>query len=291
MSVVTSPAPTVGAPAATSAGAPGAPAAAGASTPSAPVRRRGGWKRPARVILSVIVIFAVWAIASTQFPSYILPSPLDVWDQFLSAVGRGVWVEEILATVQHLLAAFGLVIVIGLPLGILIGRSKIAEDLARVPMIFLQTVPTIVLIALALVIMGVSDTAVIGVTVAGSISYFLINVIQGTRSIDPDLTEMSRAYQASEGSIMRSVVLPSVVPYLLAGARITLGVAWQITLFSEYLMGTAGVGFQVNTSIKLLDTAAVFMWGLSIVALTLLVEYGIFRPVERLLTRHVKGRS
>jgi NitT/TauT family transport system permease protein len=279
------------APAASAAGSPGAPASPTVSAASPAARRPGGWKRPARVIASVIVIFAVWAIAATQFPAYILPSPLDVWDQFLSAVGRGVWVEEILATVQHLLAAFGLVILIGLPLGILIGRSKIAEDLARVPMIFLQTVPTIVLIALALVIMGVSDTAVIGVTVAGSISYFLINVIQGTRSIDPDLTEMSRAYQASEGSIMRSVVLPSVVPYLLAGARITLGVAWQITLFSEYLMGTAGVGFQVNTSIKLLDTAAVFMWGLSIVALTLLVEYGIFRPVERLLTRHVKGRS
>jgi len=169
-----------------------------------------------------------------------------------------------------------------------IGRSKVAEDLSRVALVFLQTVPTIVLIALALVVVGANDSAVVVVTVAGALTYFLLNVIQGTRAIDQDLVDMARAYQASEPSIMRSVVLPAVVPYFLAGGRITLGVAWQITLFAEYLMGTAGVGFQVSSAIKLLDTKAVFMWGLSVVALTLLFEYGVFRPVERRLTRHVK---
>jgi NitT/TauT family transport system permease protein len=118
------------------------------------------------------------------------------------------------------------------------------------------------------------------------VTYFLLNVIQGTRSVDQDLLDMARAYRSSEMTIMRSVILPSVVPYVLAGARITLGVTWQITLFAEYLMGTAGVGSQVSSAIKLLDTKAVFMWGLSVVALTLAVEYGAFRPIERHLTRH-----
>jgi len=157
-----------------------------------------------------------------------------------------------------------------------------------VMLIFLQTVPTVVLITIALIAIGTSSTSVVAVTVASALTYFTLNVIQGTRAIDHDLVEMARAYGANEARIMRTITLPSVVPYVLAGARITLGVVWQVTLFSEYLMGTKGVGFQVSSDIKLLDTASVFAWGLSIVPLTLLFEYGLFRPAEWFLTRHTR---
>ena len=52
---------------------------------------------------------------------------------------------------------------------------------------------------------------------------------------------------------MRSIILPSVVPFFLAGGRITLGVAWQVTLFGEYLMGVHGIGFQISGAIGLLE--------------------------------------
>ncbi|MDQ3053009.1 MAG: ABC transporter permease [Actinomycetota bacterium] len=273
----------------------GSPPETGATTPTAVPARQGlsaGRARTARrglrVLAAVVVLGVAWALIAPNYPSFVFPTPADVWASFTRAVERGVWVEQVLATLGHLGSAFAIVLVAGLPLGILIGRSIIAEDLSRVVLVFFQTVPTVVLIALALAIYGISDESVIGVTVAGSITYFLLNVIQGTRAIDRDLVDMARAYHANETTIMRTVVVPSVIPYFLAGARITLGVAWQITLFSEYLMGSAGIGFNVNTAISLLDTSTVFMWGLSVVALTLLVEYGLFRPVERRLTRHMR---
>ena len=61
-----------------------------------------------------------------------------------------------------------------------------------------------------------------------------------------------------------------------------------MTLFGEYRMGTPGIGFQVSAAIKLLDTASVYAWGLSVVALTIAFEYGVFRPVEAVLTRHMR---
>lgn len=249
-------------------------------------RRR--WIRPARVVAAAVVIYLVWALSAPSFPGYLLPAPVDVGSTFVATVESGVWLTKVLETLRHLFTAFGIVLVIGLPIGVLIGRSAIAEDLSRVLLVFLQTVPTVVLVAVALVIFGTTDVSVVAVTVAGCLTYFMLNAIQGTRAIDTDLVDMARAYRAGEVAIMRSVVLPAVVPYFLAGTRITLGVAWQITLFSEYLMGTPGIGFQVSTAIKLLDTKAVFMWGLSVVGLTLLVEYGILRPVERWLTRHLR---
>lgn len=256
--------------------------AATTTAPSRPV-----W-RAALIAVSVAVLVAAWVYGSTVFPTYILPGPRAVSESFASAWSRGVWVFEVTATLGHMVIAFGITLGVGLPIGIVIGRSWVAEELTRVTLIFLQTVPTIVLIVLALVVIGTNDTGVVVVTAASCFTYFTLNIIQGTRAIDQDLIEMGRAYGAGERALMRSVLLPSVVPYFLAASRITLGVAWQVTLFSEYLMGTRGVGFQVSSAIKLLDTASVFQWGLSIVLLTIAFEYGVFRPVERFLTRHTR---
>lgn len=237
---------------------------------------------------SIALLLAAWWYSSGQFPPWILPGPQPVWASFADAWQRGVWLFEVTSTLGHMVAASVIVILTGLPIGIVIGRFWVVEDLTRVALIFLQTVPTIVLIVIALVAIGTNDTGVVAVTAASGFTYFTLNVIQGTKSIDQDLVEMGRAYGAREFTLMRNVILPSVVPYFLAGSRITLGVAWQVTLFSEYLMGTRGVGFQVSSAIKLLDTASVFSWGLSIVLLTVAFEYGVFRPFEGYLTRHMR---
>lgn len=250
---------------------------------------RGSFRLLVRISLFAIaigVLVVAWVVGSHHFDAYILPGPGPVWDSFTSNWDRGVWVSDVEATLEHLFLAYALTIGIGLPIGILIGRYWVVEDLTRAFLIFLQTVPTVVLIVLALVFVGTTATAVVAVTVASCFTYFTLNVIQGTKAIDGDLVEMARTYEASELTIMRSIIVPSVIPYFLAGARITLGVAWQVTLFGEYLMGIHGIGFQISGAIGLLNTPDVYMWGISVVLLTIAFEYGFFRPLEWLLTRH-----
>ena len=242
--------------------------------------------RPVLFVSAVAALFLAWLITSHHYDAFIVPGPHPVWESFRSAWSRGVWGSEVESTLGHLFIAYGITVGIGLPVGIVIGRFWVVEDLSRALLIFLQTVPTIVLFVLALSFVGVSAGAVIGVTVASCLTYFPLTVIQGTKAIDRDLVEMARSYGASEATVMRKVILPSVIPYFLAGGRVTLGVAWQVTLFGEYLIGTPGMGFQVSAAIKLLDTAQVFMWGISVVLLTIVFEYGVYRPVEALLTRH-----
>jgi NitT/TauT family transport system permease protein len=242
--------------------------------------------RIALFALAVALLVVAWLLGAAHYPDYILPGPGPVWHSFTSNWDRGVWTSDVSATLQHLFAAYALTIALGLPIGIAIGRFWVVEDLTRAFLIFLQTVPTVVLIVLALVFVGVTSTAVVAVTIASCFTYFTLNVIQGTKAIDRDLVEMARTYEASELTIMRSIIVPSVVPYFLAGARITLGVAWQVTLFGEYLMGIHGVGFQISGAIGLLNTPDIYMWGLSVVLLTIAFEYGFFRPLEWLLTRN-----
>jgi NitT/TauT family transport system permease protein len=239
-------------------------------------------------LTAVAALIAAWTIGSHHFANYILPGPGPVWDAFRSDWDRGVWASDVEATLGHLFVAYGLTIALGLPIGILIGRFWVIEDLTRALLIFLQTVPTVILIVLVLIFVGSTATGVVAVTVASCFTYFTLNVIQGTKAIDRDLVEMARSYRANELTIMRSIILPSVVPFFLAGGRITLGVAWQVTLFGEYLMGVHGIGFQISSAIGLLSTADVYAWGASVVLLTIAFEYGVFRPVEWLLTRHTR---
>jgi NitT/TauT family transport system permease protein len=244
--------------------------------------------RIALFALAVALLVVAWVLGAAHYPDYILPGPGPVWDSFTSNWDRGVWMSDVEATLEHLFTAYALTIALGLPIGILIGRFWVVEDLTRAFLIFLQTVPTVVLIVLALVFVGTTASAVVAVTVASCFTYFTLNVIQGTKAIDGELVEMARTYEAGEVTIMRSIILPSVVPFFLAGGRITLGVAWQVTLFGEYLMGVHGIGFQISGAIGLLQTAEVYSWGVSVVLLTIAFEYGFFRPVEWLLTRHMR---
>jgi len=238
--------------------------------------------------LGVAALVLVWTVASHYYASYILPGPGEVWDAFRSDWERGVWWSDVKATLGHMFAAYGLTIVIGLPVGVLIGRYWPVDDVTRPCLIFLQTLPTVILIVIVLIFVGSTTSGVVAVTSASCLPYCTLNVIQGTKAIDHDLVEMAKVYRANETTIMRSIIVPSVVPFFLAGARITLGVAWQVTLFAEYLMGVHGIGFQISGAIGLLETNEVWAWGVTVVLLTIAFEYGVFRPIERLLTRHTR---
>jgi NitT/TauT family transport system permease protein len=167
----------------------------------------------------------------------------------------------------------------------------VVEDFSRAYLIFIQTMPTIVLIVLLLIFLGSTPSAVVAVTVASCFTYFTLNIIQGTKAVDSDLVEMAHTYGASELTIMRSIILPSLIPYVLAAGRVAIGVAWQVTLFTEYLMGVKGIGFQLQSYIGLSQTANVYSWGIIVVLLTIFFEYALFRPIESVLTRHTRRAS
>lgn len=234
-------------------------------------------------------MLTVWSAASAQIGAIVLPSPAEVWRAFTSDLEQGVWWERVAATLRHVLPGFLLIAAVGLPVGIAMGRFWYVEDLLRVPAILLQTIPTIVIAAIALISIGTTSSGVIFVIAASGITFFVLTIVQGTRQVDTGLLEMARAYGTSETRIVRTIVLPSLVPFVLAGSRIALGVAWHVALVAEYLMGVGGVGTALATDVRLLDTASLFSWGLTIVVLTIMIEYLVFRSLEQLLA-HRRGQ-
>ena len=246
-------------------------------------------RRVAVLAASFILLLGVWGVASGKLSAIVLPSPSEVWGAFRTDLWQGVWWQRVTTTFGHVGLSFLLIATIGVPIGIAMGRLWYVEDLLRVPAIFLQTIPTIAIAAIALIALGSNSSGVVFVTVASGVTYFVLTVVQGTRQVDLGMLDMARVYRASEARIVRTIVLPALVPYILAGSRIALGVAWHVALVAEYLMGAGGVGTALAADVRLLDTASLFSWGLTIVVLTIMIEYAVFRSLEQLLA-HRRGR-
>src|SRR5215472_14794056 len=135
------------------------------ATPSGSRPRRSNAWRAARILVSAALLIGAWWLGSRLYASFILPGPPDVWRSFTDAWSRGAWWQDVSATLVHMFIAMAIILGAGLPIGIVIGRSVIAEDLTRVWLVFLQTVPTIVIIAIALIFIGSNTSSVIAVTV------------------------------------------------------------------------------------------------------------------------------
>ena len=115
------------------------------------------WRLGTRVALfaaSIAILFVLWIIGSRHFSPLILPGPTSVWHGFLGDWRSGFVTSDISATVEHLFIAYGITVLLGVPIGILIGRYWVVEDLTRAYLIFIQTIPTIVLIVLVLIFLG-----------------------------------------------------------------------------------------------------------------------------------------
>ncbi len=247
--------------------------------------------RAAVVVSSGLLMLLVWSLVSSRVGQLLLPSPAEVWNAFLADVAQGTWTSRIGGTLKHVVVSIVLVLVTGVPIGIAMGRWWFIEDLLRVPAILLQTIPTIALASIALISIGSSDTGVIVVTAASAFTYFTLSVVQGTRQVDVRVLEMARVYRATQLTVVRKILLPALVPHVLAATRVSLGVAWHVAVVAEYLMGTGGVGSALAADVRLLDTASVFSWALSIVVLTILLEYAAFRTSEHWLSRHLGWQS
>ena len=117
---------------------------------------------------------------------------------------------------------------------------------------------------------AVNNTAMVAVTLR-----------EGTRALDPKLTELAKVYRFGPWRTYRHVILPQLWPYLFASMRNGIAIIWKIVLVAEFLGRPNGVGFQIHLYFQLFETRYVLAYALSFVAVMLAIEFGIFSVWER----------
>jgi NitT/TauT family transport system permease protein len=163
------------------------------------------------------------------------------------------------------------------------GLNRRAEAFLDIWVMIGLTVPSLCYAIMAFIWFGLNEGAAIiaiAVTAAPSIT---INIWEGVKNIDTRLVAMARVFEASRATIVRRVLMPQILPYVMASARFGLGIIWKITVLVELIGRPNGVGFKLFYWYQLADMRQVLAWTLLFTIIMILIELLILKPIERRL--------
>lgn len=236
-------------------------------------------------LLSVALMIAVWTIGSHIAGPRLLPSPMVVAATMGAEALSGELFSNIAITLARVAAAFTLAMAAGTALGILMGRSRTADALLDLPVIVALNLPALVIVVLAYIWAGLTETAAIMAVAINKFPNTAVTVREGTRALDRDLDEMARVYRFDRRMRLEHVVLPQLAPFIAAAARSGLSLVWKIVLVVELLGRPNGVGFEIGTAFQLFDVARILAYALAFVAVIVAIEYLVVQPFERRVSR------
>lgn len=223
------------------------------------------------------------------------PTPVGVWEALLDiASGEtplgSTWMH-LGATLERALLAFAIGYVVGTVLGVIAGRNPKFFDFMTPSVWIAFSVPSVVWVFLFLLVFGISNLVpVMALVVLLSAPVFL-GAAEGTKATNKDLIAMSDAYHVRGWRRLVSVYLPSIVPFLLANARVSFALAVRIVIIAEVVGLPDGVGLVVRYWADRLYMAPVVAWGLVLAAVGLVVDRYVIGYFERRTKRWSAGAT
>ena len=201
----------------------------------------------------LVAFVALWEIVARQTGGRI-PSPAVVWkaavaifsDPFYSKgpndQGIG-W--NVLSSLKRVGVGFGMAALVGIPLGFLIGRFRFLSGMAAPIIALLKPVSPLAWLPIGLLLFKAANPAAIYVIFVCSLWPMIVNTAVGVRQIPQDYLNVARVLNLSEWKGFTTILFPAVLPYLITGVRLSIGVAWLVIVAAEMLTGGVGIGFWV----------------------------------------------
>lgn len=233
-----------------------------------------------------VAFVGVWIfVSNVVFTPFILPNPWSVASSMWDVIARGDLIENFQWSLLKIVIGFACAVALGLPIGYLMGSSRWWRSFFHLPVTVTGNVPGITYAVMALVIFGISVEGPILAVALIAMPYVAHNVAGGVEGIDQGLVKMSKAFGRSRGEIVRHVVLPTVVPFVFAGVRLSFAIAWKVEALTEVFGASNGVGFMIRHSYDQFSVTDMLAWMFFFVIFMVLVERLILRPTERRLFR------
>ncbi|MBI3457128.1 MAG: ABC transporter permease [Candidatus Rokubacteria bacterium] len=251
------------------------------TTPLAQLSRR--LRLPSLVVLAVVLV--VWELVARRYGPYVLPSPGSVVRGLATIIQTGELWKHTGASLYRIALGFGGALAVAVLLGLaafLWGPVRVAvRDLVTV----LNSTSVFVWIVVSLIWFGLTDMAPIFTTFMITLPVVGANVVEGVESVDRRLLEMGQVYRLSGWEKFRSIVIPSTIPYLVAGMKVGFGLALKVSVVAEIFGVTTGIGYIMNYSREILATQMVFVWAVVMICIMLLTDKLLFESLTRRLER------
>jgi ABC-type nitrate/sulfonate/bicarbonate transport system permease component len=242
--------------------------------------------RALTALLSVGAGLLVWELLSWRFPPLFLPSP----QLTLQAVGElwddGTLVRSIGASLARIMAGWSLGLIIGIPVGILMGYFSIVRRLLDPYVEFFRFIPPIAFVTLAVIWLGPGEASKIALILYTTIFIVTINTIAGVLSVSELRLRAAAALGAGRLQTLLTIIVPSTVPYMVTGARIAMGNSFLTIVSAEIVAAQVGLGSMIWTSRNYGKTEWVFVGIITLGLLGYVCDRAVRFLVQRLLRRY-----
>ncbi len=232
-------------------------------------------------LASMVAAVIFWGLLSLTLPPEIFPGPIETAQTLWGEIAGGsVW-KDLAMTMLRVVAGLLLAMLMGVPVGVLMGLNRRVEAVLDVWVMIGLTVPSLCYAIVAFMWFGLNESAAIiaiAITAAPSIT---INIWEGVKNVDTRLVAMAKVFEATRLNIVRRVLMPQILPYVMASARFGLGIIWKITVLVELIGRPNGVGFKLFYWYQLADMRQVLAWTLLFTIIMLIIELLILKPIER----------
>jgi ABC-type nitrate/sulfonate/bicarbonate transport system permease component len=233
---------------------------------------------------ALAAFLAIWEIASQTglVDPLFASSPSLIAAKFVEMLADGSIWPHVSATAWVTAVGFGLAVAVGVPLGILMGRSELFNATAEPFVAALYASPQVAFLPLLIIWLGIGFTSKVALVFIGSVIIMIINTETGVAQVDPRLIETARSFTASERQVLTKIVLPAALPFILAGMRLAIGRALVMVVVAEIYASNRGLGYLIFQAGGLYDTAQVFV-GVGILAAAGVTLTALLRAAERWL--------
>jgi NitT/TauT family transport system permease protein len=242
-------------------------------------RKRGKILCP---LIVIALLIAAWWIAVVQAGSAIFPTPWQVVTGTMELVRDGTLWEHIASSLLRVGAGFLMAIVVAIPLGLWIGRVDAAYVTLNPIFQILRPISPIAWIPLAILWFGVGNMSPVFLIFIASVFPMIVQTAAGVHTIERRYLRAAENFGVSRGKLYRQVIIPAVLPEIIVGMRITLGVAWLVVVAAEMIALRSGLGYLIMDSRNAGNRYDLVVASMIIIGLIGLMLDGITRLLERL---------
>ncbi|MCM3124954.1 ABC transporter permease [Mesobacillus sp. AQ2] len=235
-----------------------------------------------RIIFFAAVI-AFWYTGSKLewWLPIILPAPEKVLEALITGFQDKTLIYDLIASFKRLAVGLGLSLVIGTGLGVLLAKSKTADETLGTVVLALQSVPSIVWLPLAIMWFGMNEKAVIFVVVLGGTFVMTLNIRVGIKNVSPLFIKAAKTMGVNGWDLYKRVIFPAAIPYVVTGSRLAWAFAWRALMAGELLSTGPGLGYTLRYASDFGDMALVIGVMIIIGVIGTIVDQLIFQRIEK----------
>ncbi|HSF23292.1 MAG TPA: ABC transporter permease [Blastocatellia bacterium] len=234
-------------------------------------------------ITTFAILLTVWEIYGQGISRALFAPPSEIARAYVVQVSEGTLLDAVALSMGSLLVGLMAGAIVGIFLGVLMGRSRTLEHLLDPYVSFLYATPTIALIPVLIIWFGIGTLLRMFLVFLSAVFLVIINTMVGVKQVDPELIDIGRSNCATEYQILRTIVLPGALPFIFGGLRLALAQSLVGVIVAEMTTTVTGLGALVITFSNFFQTANMMVPILTIMMISILLTE-VMRRLQRRLT-------